>query len=138
MTNKLISEAPGIVRCTYEEQYNCTKHEWTTFFCYKEESAKMRAAIDEFLEFVRDNQITKHIVDVKACTDTFTEDDMTWLNEYVVPKEIEYGLKYLANVVSDDMYTQLATESWQEEVKGGLVVRNFASEKDAVEWLEQL
>ncbi|UII31155.1 hypothetical protein LVD17_22955 [Fulvivirga ulvae] len=48
---------------------------------------------------------------LRSGTDTFTEKDLVWLNEYGVPKEIEYGLKYLANIVSDD--TQFVTESWQ-------------------------
>lgn len=134
----LISDAPNIVKCAYNPEIQYTIHEWKTFFCMPAESAIMRQALEDFLVFVRDNHVTKHIVDVKKCTDTFSEDDFKYITDYLVPKEIEYGVKYLANIVSDDVVTQVTTDFWQEKVEGGFVVKNFMNLDEAVAWLKAL
>jgi hypothetical protein len=42
----------------------------------------------------------------------------------------------LANIVSDDLVTQISTEFWQEKVENGLLVKNFPNMEEAVEWLK--
>ncbi len=130
-----ISQAPGIVACSFNTQFGFTQHDWMTFYCDEKDSAEMRHALEEFLDFVKANQVTKHVVNVKDCKDAFTESDLQWLTDYLVPKEVEYGIKYLANIISDDIFTQLTTDEWQEKVVDGLLVKNFFSYEDAVNWL---
>jgi hypothetical protein len=134
---KFISELPNIVKCSYSEEHKSTIHEWTSFFCTPQESILMRNTLEDFLNFVKDNEVTKHIVDVKKCTDTFIEEDLKYITDYLVPKEIEYGILYLANIVSEDLITQVTTDFWQEEVKDGLLVKNFETIDEALKWLSE-
>ncbi len=134
---KFISELPNIVKCLYNEKHHFTIHEWKSFYCKPAESILMKNTLEDFLNFVKDNKVTKHIVDVKKCTDTFTDEDLNYITSYLVPKEIEYGILYLANIVSEDIVTQVTTEFWQEEVKDGLVVRNFETIDEALNWLNE-
>lgn len=134
---QFISELPNIVRCVYDEEHQCTIHEWKSFFCTPEESIVMRSVLEEFLDFVQAHGVTKHIVDVKACIDTFREEDLEYITDYLVPKEIEYGILYLANVVADDLITRVTTEFWQEKVEGGMVIRNVQSIAEAIAWFEE-
>jgi hypothetical protein len=131
-----ISEAKGIVTCSYNSDKKFTQHDWSTFFCTESQSVVMREAVEAFLSFVRDNNVQKHIVNVSTCTDSFTEADQKWISDYLVPKEIEYGIKFLANIISIDIFTALATEEWQEKVDGALTVKNFSNYEDAVAWLD--
>lgn len=133
-----ISEAPNIVKCSYDYLRRCTLHEWKTFFCMPDESLMMRNALEAFLLFVKEHGVTKHIVDVKYCTDTFDEEDLRYITDYLVPKEIEYGIKYLANIISDDVVTQVTTDFWQEKVENGLLVKNFLTRQEAIAWLDSL
>jgi hypothetical protein len=111
-----ISEAPGIVNCSYNSQFGFTKHDWITFYCHEEESTIMREALEEFLLFVKENKVTKHIVNVKHCTDGFKESDLTWISYYLVPKEVEYGIKYLANkcLCRNSLYYFVFLHLWDE------------------------
>lgn len=134
---KFISELPNVVRCSYNEAHQYTIHEWTSFFCTPEESILMRNVLEEFLNFVKENKVTKHIVDVKKCTDTFAQDDLNYITDYLVPKEIEYGVLYLANIVAEDLVTQVTTEFWQEKVEGGFLVKNVQNLEEALEWFDK-
>lgn len=131
---KFISELPNVVKCSYNEEHQYTIHEWTSFYCTPEESVLMRNVLEEFLNFVKHNKVTKHIVDVKKCTDTFRDEDLNYITDYLVPKEIEYGVLYLSNIVAEDVVTQVTTEFWQEKVEGTLLVKNVQTLQEAINW----
>jgi len=40
-----------------------------------------------FLDFVKENKVIKHIVNVKNCTEPMLQEDLEWLTGYFVPKE---------------------------------------------------
>lgn len=132
---KLISEAKGIVRCLYNEERQTTQNDWTTFLSMPDEREHMRQSLQVFLDFVKENKVFKHIVNVKNCTEPMCQEDLEWVTTYFVPKEIENGIRYLANIVSNDIFTQLTTQEWQEKVENGLVVKNFSSMEEAHLWL---
>jgi hypothetical protein len=133
----LISETPSIVKCFYNQEENCTIHEWLTFFCTPEESQSMRNSLELFLDFVKQHKITKHIVDVKKCRDAFSEEDFAYITNYLVPKEQEYGILYLANITSEDIFSQLSTDFWQEKVENGFLIKNVENMQEALNWFRQ-
>ena len=98
----------------------------------------MKKVLEDFLICVKENKVNKHIVDVKKCTDAFKEEDLNYITDYLVPKEIEYGIKYLANIVAVVIYTRITTEFWQEKVESDLRMKNVQSFEEAISWFNEV
>lgn len=133
----LICQVEGIVTCTYNETEHHTRHDWYSLFCMPEESAKMRAAMDEFVEFVKREGVTKHLVNNKKTTGAFSEDDIAWIERHHTPNQIAAGIKYMAVVESEDFFSKLSTQEWRdhEQAQAHFETRLFETLEEAREWL---
>ena len=133
---KSISKVEGIVECSHNETYKYNYHKWSSFFCLGETSKKMREAISASHKFIKENHVKFLIVDLKDCSDAFSEDDQKWVNDVAIPFEKKLGIQYFVTVVADDFYAELSMEDWQGETEDFITYINVHSFEEAEDWIK--
>ena len=74
------------------------------------------------------------LIDSTKMSGSFDEAN-DWLAGYYMPKLVLLGLRNVAVVLPQNVFAQLAVESWDKKI-GGFTSRNFGSINDALNWLK--
>lgn len=106
-------------------------HGWVGF----RTTDQLKSVLDgHFMKIYQQYKCKSAIVDSTKMTGSFDEAN-DWMAGYFMPKLVNMGLKNVAVVLPQNIFAQLAVESWDKKV-GGFASRNFGSLKDALNWLK--
>lgn len=132
-----LAKVEGIVECFHNKtyQYNC--HKWTSLYCANEEvSNQMREALGKSHEYMEENKVKFHVVDLTNSKDTFSIEDQEWINTKAIPREQAAGIKYFITILSEDFYSTLSMEDWQEETRDLMTYINVKTLEEAEKWIQ--
>lgn len=117
----------------YEGDVPCVHMSWKTFST----SEEMRAGLEKGLELVREKNASKWLADVRQMG-IISEEDQKWSNEDWFPRALAAGIKYMAVIVSEDIFNKMSVEEIMNNVPGtDLTSHYFNSIEDAREWLSK-
>ena len=90
----------------------------------------------DFASFVQKYQIENIFVDTTFCYFVIGTHIQKWHDEVIIPKYLDGGLKKMAFLAAEDLYSQVSHEQTFEEEKSlALQVNFFDQEQKAKQWL---
>lgn len=87
-----------------------------------------------YVDMLRAEPCARLLNDHRALVGTFTEAN-DWIQQVWTPLIINAGLRYFAQVVSADIFSQLSAEDLQHRIGDQLHIQLFNSLEDAQDWL---
>jgi hypothetical protein len=124
------SKSNAYVSVYYDDTLKATVDVWVGNFESQEYFIKGLGCV---LDNIKKFKSEKWLADLSKI-----EGDFGFVKEYipknVLPRAIQFGLKYEALVLPYDIFSMLAVQSTMEEVSG-LVICLFDNVQEAVEWL---
>lgn len=132
-----IAKVEGIVECSHNKTYQYNYHKWTSLYCSNEEiSNQMREALGASHQYMEENQVKFLVVDLKDSQDTFSVEDQEWINNHAIPREQAAGIQYFITILSEDFYSTLSMEDWQEETRDLMTYINVKTVEEAENWIQ--
>lgn len=122
------------MRVTYDKEQQLAVGTWKGFVTSKE----LRKTALDSLDFVNEHQVTRWLSDRRNMK-AIRQKDQQWTIDEFVPRLLQSPLRRLANVVSKDIFNQMAMESIVQRSGnlGEITLKEFENIEDAMEWLAQ-
>ncbi|WP_242926994.1 hypothetical protein [Pontibacter vulgaris] len=89
-----------------------------------------------YLQLIQEHSCPKLLNDKTEVTGDW-QDANDWLEFEWLPKVRAAGLKYLAHVYSQNIFSRLSARDLIERVSPELMMRNFFNREEAINWLQQ-
>ncbi len=93
-------------------------------------------AAQTFLELIRETPCPYLLNDKSGVTGDWQEAN-DWLQYEWLPKVKQAGLRYMAHVYSQNMFSKIAARELEERVNPDLHMKNFYERSKAEDWLQQ-
>ncbi len=88
-----------------------------------------------YLDFVKKHRCPKLLNDKTDVTGDW-EDANDWLEFEWLPQAIEAGLRFMAHVYSQNIFSRLSARDLIERVSPQLLMQNFYERQSAIDWLQ--
>ena len=89
------------------------------------------------LELIQQKRTRKWLVDSRKGT-VMTQDTLKWINEVFNPMVVQAGVKKIAVVLSDNVFSQLGVKNISTHLEEyDLEIHNFNTLAEAEEWLRK-
>ena len=91
------------------------------------------------LDAIKKHSLKKLFSDTRDFQYTISPEIQGWFAENVIVPCCAHSLKYVAYLISKDVFSQLSVEQLMDENKDlGLTTRYFEDEQEAVDWLSHI
>lgn len=117
----------------YDEEIDAVVFTWEEFST----GERFRSGADDLLEFIREQDARKlivHTAGIKAHND----DDERWLQEEWIPRMVEAGIEYSANVHRESVISEMDMEEFVQEIEDmGFTTMMTDDITEAREWIAE-
>lgn len=97
----------------------------------------VKEGCEAMLQFVQKYSFDRWLNDNRLVVGGWDEVN-EWIATNWVPRLLDAGTKYYGVINSPELFSSLSSEFMEENVNlGGLIMRNFGSVEDAVNWLKE-
>ncbi len=119
------------LRIDYDQNENVITMNWKEAVV----SEEFREGLNKGLQCVEENAIKHWLADVRDMG-ALSNEDQEWSNNEWFPKIIKAGIKFMAVVISSDIFNQMTVDEIMTKVpQTNIVHRNFDDMDKAKEWL---
>ena len=121
------------VKVSYNNAGALAVTEWSGFSTFeKSQEGNMKS-----LELIQQKRTRKWLVDSRKGT-VMTQDTLKWINEVFNPMVVQAGVKKIAVVLSDNVFSQLGVKNISTHLEEyDLEIHNFNTLAEAEEWLRK-
>ena len=116
-----------------DDHLKCLIQTWKGFA----KSEDFRAAIHASLEVFKKEKINKIISNTKSAA-LVNKEDTDWVAQVITPQMVQYGLRYMAFIVPNDVFTQLSVDNFKKEANSVVSIRYFDQLETATQWLSSV
>jgi len=100
------------------------------------EDENYKAGLNKMIDFYKEKKVNKWIANLTKM-EAISPELQDWANNDWFPRAIEAGVKYMAIVVSEDVFNQLAVENIMTQVTDVITTHYFSSVDEAKEWMKK-
>ncbi len=116
----------------FDEKIEATVDIWKGPF---ENSENFQTGLYHVLQNIKKNRSVKWLADISKIEGSF-EHSREWIAKKIVPEAKEYGLKYEALVLPDNIFSMLSVQETLEVYEDSVIIRVFGTQTDAIQWLD--
>jgi len=95
-----------------------------------------KEGLNKMIDFYKEKKVNKWIANL-AKMEAISPEMQDWANNDWFPRALQAGVKYMAVVVSEDVFNQLAVDIIMTKVADLLTTHYFSSVDEAKEWIKQ-
>lgn len=123
------------VNCHWEEDLQAVRVEWfLSYYVYDE----FREVLLKCLEFFKQKQAHKWIIDTSAAIGAVKPSDQEWLVTEFLQKSAQAGLKYAVTIVPKSIATAVSNQKWEQKLVtiAGVTMTEVQTLQEAKDWLK--
>lgn len=122
-----------LISIEYDAEINVVVMNWKPTYV---KTDLYREALNKGLALVQEKGADKWLANLKQMK-LISREDENWANDIWFPKALKSSIKWMATVVSDDVFNKIAVQKiMSKDQLTGLNIAKFNSKEDAIEWLK--
>lgn len=129
-----VLQEDNIWKLSFDKQVNFLQSNWTGLVLSED---IFKEKMLQIAEAVKTHQPQGFLANTLQFNFSISPDLQTWHNDTLFPVFESVGLKKMAIVVAEDIFSQVSIEQAYEENDYGFVTQYFDGEQEAREWLSQ-
>jgi len=136
----LLFQHENIIRVSLEQDNDLIVHEWLEYNPENGDSV-IHEILDQIYKTFLQHDVTKVLVIADKTKGAFSPDIQTFINDVQFPRLIEETkIKYVATVVSENVFNRLGAKLWQDQLAAGerMIMREVLSADEGRAWLKQV
>lgn len=90
----------------------------------------------EILAFIKKNKVEWYLADTQEFKFSIIPEVQDWTNTHFLPQIFELGVKKMAIIVSEDLFSQVSIEQVLEDNQSGMQSAYFKTTDEALQWLK--
>lgn len=118
---------------TFEKQNDLIFLDWNGFLSVE----LVKEGSEELLKVIKDVKCDKVLVDNRKVTGPWQKANDWYMTDWN-PRAVKEGLRNMAVIMSDNIFTQLSLKGFEKVTVGAYTVKVFNSEPSARNWLTEL
>ncbi len=132
MENVFSSE---VISIEYDAAANMVVMNWKPVYI---KTNLYREALEMGLEIVQEKGADKWLANLKEMK-LISRADENWTNDIWFPKALKSNMKWMATIMSDDVFNKVAVKKiMSQDQLSSLTVNQFTSIEDAIDWLRNM
>lgn len=100
-------------------------------------SLRFRESIEKTIELFEEKKLDKILSNTKE-SGMVKKVDTDWVGTYAMPILIKNGLKFMAFVVPNNIFTQRSIDNFKHNAPGPVEIRYFNDDAQAREWFAEI
>lgn len=136
----LLYEQADIIRVSYDEAASLLIHEWINYDPEDQEKHVLEA-LEFIFQAFQSHPVNKVLVLADKTKGCFSPKVQDFISDVQFPRLLkDTNLRFVATVLDKSQISATYTEMWEAELTTleAFVTRDFASEKEARDWLAQV
>lgn len=117
---------------TYDKENQWIYLDWNGFLTVE----LVKAGSEELLKMITDLKVAKVLVDNRKVSGPWQAAN-EWYEKDWNPRAVGNGLRYMAVIMSDNLFTQLSLQNFEKITSGVYTVHIFNSDPNAKAWLKE-
>jgi|SRR5690606_33511499 len=117
---------------TYEKDNNWIYLDWNGFLTVD----LVKEGSEELLKLIKEFKVSKVLVDNRKVSGPWQAANEWYANDWN-PRAIKEGLRFMAVVMSDNLFTQLSLQNFEKITTGVYTVHSFNADAPARNWLKE-
>jgi hypothetical protein len=120
---------------TYEKENKLLFLHWKGFL----QVEQLKQGSEELLKMMQETKCVNVLVSNRDVSGPWNDAGyMKWAQNDWNPRAIKAGLKYMAILVSDNVFAQMSLQGFEKITVGAYTTRSFNSEVSARDWLKEV
>ena len=135
MKKELKRPGPGgtaYATLTYEKEHNWIYLDWNGFLTVD----LVKEGSEELLKLIKELKVSKVLVDNRKVSGPWQAAN-EWYEKDWNPRAVKEGLRNMAVIMSDNLFTQLSLQNFEKITSGVYTVHIFNADAPARTWLKE-